>query len=262
MALAVLRPLAFGEIVDQAFGLYRRCFVPLFVVSLVCSGLPVLLNLVVESRGGFLAASGIALLALVLSVIGGAFANGASTFIVSEQYLGRSLSAGDALARAQGRIGGILATTITVGLLTGIGLILLVVPGFIAMSGFALAVTICALEGLDSAESRSRSWELTRGHRWQMLGLLFLYGVILWILILGVGVLAGITGGIASGDPASVGRGGFGLLISAIGSLLTLAVNPLLYCIVIVAYYDLRVRKEAFDLDLLASTLEHSAVPR
>jgi hypothetical protein len=31
---------------------------------------------------------------------------------------------------------------------------------------------------------------------------------------------------------------------------------PLLYCVLTVAYYDLRVRKEGFDLEVLASNLQ------
>ena len=35
-------------------------------------------------------------------------------------------------------------------------------------------------------------------------------------------------------------------------------IYPLLYCALTVAYYDLRVRKEGFDLELLESTLAHA----
>ncbi len=265
MALAVLRPLAFGEILDQAFGLYRRCFVPLLMISLACSGLPTLMNLAVQARGGPAEMSLLAFLTLVLSVVGGALANCASTFVVSEQYLGRALEPGEALRRAWPRAGNIIATTITVGFLTGFGFILLIVPGFIALAGFSLAVTACALEGLGSEAARKRSWELTRDFRSHMLGLMLVYGVVVWILIIGFGVLGTLFSSGSSTDPAALAAAatsGPALVVSALGALVTLAVNPILYCILIVAYYDLRVRKEAFDLDLLATTMEQSIVPR
>lgn len=264
MALAVLRPLAFGEILDQAFGLYRRCFVPLLMISLVCSGVPTLLNLAVQARGGAMEMAGLALLTMVLSVVGGAMANCASTFVVSEQYLGRTLEPGEALRRAWPRTGAIIATSLTVGLLTGLGIILLIVPGLIAAAGFSLAITACALEGLDSTAARARSWELTRDFRWHMLGLMMVYGIVLWILVIGFGILSTLVSG-AGSDPAALAAAATSapaLMASALGALVTLAVNPILYCILIVAYYDLRVRKEAFDLDLLATTMEQSIVPR
>ena len=266
MALAVLRPLAFGEVLDQAFGLYRRCFLPLLMISLVCSGLPTLLNLAIQARGGAMEMAGLALVTLVLSLLGGALANCASTFVVSEQYLGRTLEPAEALRRAWPRAGNIIATTLTVGFLTAIGFLLLIVPGIIAAAGFSLAVTASALEGLASDAARKRSWELTRGFRWHMLGLMIVYGIVVWILVIGFGVLGTFLSGAGPGsDPATLAAAATGapvLIASALGALVTLAVNPILYCILIVAYYDLRVRKEAFDLDLLATTMEQSIVPR
>ena len=45
------------------------------------------------------------------------------------------------------------------------------------------------------------------------------------------------------------------LVITALQSLLQVLITPLFYCLLTVAYYDLRVRKEAFDLEVLASSL-------
>lgn len=263
MSLAVLRPLAFGEVLDQAFGLFRRSFVPLIVISLACSGLPALLSIAVQARGGVVEAPILYLMAMVLSVLGGALASGASTFVVSEQYLGRELPAGDALARAWPRAWQIILTSMTVGILTGLGVLLLIVPGVIAFTGLSLAVTAVAVEGVKNDVARSRSWELTRGFRWRQLGLLIVYVIIAIIGFTALGVVTALLIGAKDvatlGEPGTVGTGP--LVVGALSSLLMMAINPLMYCILVVSYYDLRVRKEAFDLDLLASTLEHSVVP-
>ena len=42
----------------------------------------------------------------------------------------------------------------------------------------------------------------------------------------------------------------------AIGGVVQLFIYPLFYCVLTVTYYDLRVRKEGFDLELLASSLQ------
>ena len=44
--------------------------------------------------------------------------------------------------------------------------------------------------------------------------------------------------------------------VIAIGGLVQMFIYPLFYCVLTVTYYDLRVRKEGFDLELLASTLQ------
>lgn len=265
MSLAALRPLAFGEVLDQAFGLFRRAFVPLLTISVVCSGIPALISIDVQAQGGVIQAPILYLVALVFSVIGGAVATGASTFVVSEQYLGQNLEAGEALRRAWGRVGTIIATSMVVGILVFLGFLLLIVPGVIAVAGLSLAVTAVAVEGVDSEQGRARSWELTKDHRWRMLGLLIIYALIAGIAVMAVGVVGGVLayvlgGGAAEGAAAAGSK--VALVGSALGSLIMLAVNPLMYCILVVAYYDLRVRKEAFDLDLLATTLEQAAVRR
>jgi hypothetical protein len=51
----MLRPLSVGEILDTSFSLYRRHFGALATVSLVCTGLPLVLRLFVEASGGLFA---------------------------------------------------------------------------------------------------------------------------------------------------------------------------------------------------------------
>ena len=46
-----LRPLSVGEILDTSFSLYRRHFGALATVSLICTGLPLVLRLFVEAAG-------------------------------------------------------------------------------------------------------------------------------------------------------------------------------------------------------------------
>ena len=48
----------------------------------------------------------------------------------------------------------------------------------------------------------------------------------------------------------------FGIAFAAGFALLQVLAYPFLYVVTTVLYYDLRVRKEGFDLELLASTLQ------
>jgi len=100
----------------------------------------------------------------------------------------------------------------------------------------------------------SRSWELTRGARWRIFGL----GITLLVLLY-VPIVA-ITGLLAFLLPPSAGMfsgGSVGMVaVIAVGGLVQMFIYPLFYCVLTVTYYDLRVRKEGFDLELLASTLQ------
>jgi hypothetical protein len=137
----------------------------------------------------------------------------------------------------------------------GLGFLLLLIPGVILAVGLALAIPAVVLEpGTSASGALSRSWELTRGARWRIFGL----GITLLVLLY-VPVVA-ITGLFALLIPQSGGMFGaasLGMVMAiAVGGLVQMFIYPLFYCVLTIAYYDLRVRREGFDLELLASTLQ------
>ena len=78
----MLRPLSVGEILDTAFSLYRRHFGALATVSLVCTGLPLVLRLFVEASGGLFAHLTLAALYALSLVVLSLIATGATVFAV------------------------------------------------------------------------------------------------------------------------------------------------------------------------------------
>jgi hypothetical protein len=77
-----------------------------------------------------------------------------------------------------------------------------------------------------------------------MLGLLTTMVILLYVPIVALGTLATVT------FPSD------GTLMLAVVGVMQMLLYPLLYCVLTVAYYDLRVRKEGFDLEVLASNLQ------
>lgn len=251
----MLRPLSVGEILDTSFSLYRRHFAALATVALVCTGVPLVLRLFLEAGGGLWSNLTLALLYGISLVVLNLVATGATVFIVSESYLGRPISAREALNRATPYIGRILVCSLLLSLVVGLGFLLLLVPGVILAVGLALAIPAVVLEPRSSASAAlSRSWELTRGARWRIFGLGLTLLVLLYIPVVA------ITGLLALLVPS--GQAGFGaasvstMAVLAVGGLVQMFIYPLFYCVLTVTYYDLRVRKEGFDLELLASSLQ------
>jgi hypothetical protein len=252
----MLRPLGVGEILDTSFSLYRRHFGALATVSLVCTGLPLVLRLFVEASGGLFAHLTLTLLYLLSLVVLSLVATGATVFIVSESYLGRPLTAREALVRATPYMGRILIASLLMALAIGLGFILLVIPSFILAVGLAVAIPAVVLEpGRSASAALSRSWELTRGSRWRILGL----GITLFVLLYVPGVaISGLVAVLIPRDTAAgLGASSTAAIVGlAIGGVVQLFIYPLFYCVLTVTYYDLRVRKEGFDLELLASSLQ------
>jgi hypothetical protein len=263
MAPPVLRPLSAGEILDVSFTLYRRHFGALATVALVCTGVPLVLRLFLEAAGGFFAHLWLALVYMIVLVVLNLVATAATVFIVSESYLGRPIAAREALHRAAPYIGRVLACSLLMTLAVMLGFMLLFIPGIILLVGLVLAIPAVVLEpGITASAALSRSWELTRGSRWRMFGLGLTLLVLLYVPVLAIsGLLAMVLPG---GFGLGVGVGSAGSASTMVGAVLALAVAglvqifiyPLFYCVLTVTYYDLRVRKEGFDLELLASQLQ------
>ncbi len=253
MTPPVLRPLMLGEILDVAFGLYRSLFLPLLVVTLVTSALPVVLSVYIESAGGALLNLPMYFLNLLLNAVLGAIASAAATFVVSDSYMGRAISARDAFARATPFIGRLIVLGVLMSLVIGIGLVCVIIPGVILFTGLALSTPALVIEGLPSANAAmGRSWALTRGFRGKLFWVLVTVLVLILLPTIALGGFAAASGDATLLEP-TVSPATLGWLVAA--SLIQLLIYPLFYCVLTVAYYDLRVRKEAFDLEVLASGL-------
>ena len=250
-----LRPLTVGEILDVSFTLYRRHFGALALVALICSGFPVLLSIYIEAAGGMLTNLGLTAAYYVVFMVLSAIATAATVFIVSESYLGRPLGAREALARATPLLGRIIVCSILLALVVGMGFLFFLLPGVILACGLLLAFPALVLEpGSTPTGALGRSWALTRGARWRMFGLLLTLVILLYIPLVSLGGLAAIL--LPTSDLAAAGSGSAGLFAVALAGVVQMLIYPLFYCVLTVAYYDLRVRKEGFDLEVLASTLQ------
>jgi hypothetical protein len=255
MTFPVLRPLSVGEILDTSFGLYRRHFMSLATIVMISTGAPLLLNLYLQSAGGWFANPILGVVYLVCYIALSSLGAAATVFLISEGYLGRELSAGAALSRATPLLGNLIVYSILFALVVGIGLLLLVVPGIILACGLVLATPVIVLEsGVSATGAMSRSWSLTQGSRMRMFGLLLVFVLLVYIPVIALTLVATMVapGAFAAGEPAGTPM----LIFTALLGIVQMVIYPLLYCILTVAYYDMRVRKEGFDLEMLASSLQ------
>lgn len=253
MSRLAIRQLSIGEIIDFSFTIYRGHFATLFLIALFTSGIPLILNTYVNSRGGPLAAVLWYVLYLVLALSLGALASASTTFVVSEAYLGRSVTAGEALSRALPLLGQVVVLSFVMGFLVGLGTLFLLVPGIIIGCGLAVSTPALVLESGDAMEALRRSWSLTRGSRFKIFLLFLVVVIIIMIPVVGVTMVMGLLPGAAG----VAGRPSATLILATVaGGLVEMLVYPIFYCALTLAYYDLRVRKEGFDLELLESNLQ------
>jgi hypothetical protein len=262
-----LRPLSTGELLDRTFSLYRShfgLFVGIFalpylvVLAYQCIGLvfqspsPQLSNMLttmIWSMGS-----------LLLTLMVSAASQAATIVAVSNLHLDRPASVADSFARVKGNFLGVMVLSFIVSLVSFLACFAFIVPGVMLFIMWSLAVPVKVLENQGIFDSMSRSMELTKGGRARI----FVIALLILLLVFAVTSLFQWPVLIAAGFSL---RGGIqrmssgwqlALLVtsfvsrSLVGALATIALS--------LVYYDQRVRKEAFDLQLMMTTLDGAPV--
>jgi hypothetical protein len=264
MMATALRPLTTGELLDRTFSLYRShfaLFLGIFALPHLCVLAFQCLALAFQSPGNqvrnVLMAAIFSVLAGLLSIVVIAASQAATVVAVSNVYLDRPASVMDSFSKVKHQIGGVIWLSSKVGFLVVLACIALIVPGILLAVRWSLAVPVKVLEGKSSGEAMSRSAELTLGNRGRVFVIWFLFV----ILSIGVSMLlqwpiqiaAAGAGGLAALQHAAVGWRVASLVATFISQCL---VGPLATIAFSLVYYDERVRKEAFDLQLMMTTLD------
>jgi hypothetical protein len=259
-----LRPLGLGELLDRSFFLYRKHF--LLFVGIVA--LPHLVLLTFQLMGIVLfprivprmlwlnAIWGLASMVVYLAIV--AVSQGATVLAVSKVHLDHEASVGESFAGMKGRILEICLIMIGLGIGVGMGLVLFVIPGIILFLMWSLTIPVAVLEETGLRDSVARSAALTKGSRGRIFAIFFLFFVLTYIVyILWEIPLFAILGIFTRSHHAAIGFPFWARLVFPIGGFLSQAlVAPLLTIALSLVYYDQRVRKEGFDLQLMMSQLD------
>jgi len=179
-------------------------------------------------------------------------AGGAATYAISERYLGNHVALNTALRRGLASFWSVSLAQITVSAKVIVGLLLLLLPGVLWWLSYSVVVPAILVEGQKSAASLRRSRELMQGHRGKAFALMIVLILLEAISSYGISSLASIFGGTDSASGA--------VLHSAANSLKSIVLAPLGIVATILLYYDMRIRKEGFDLDMLSRAISETGV--
>jgi hypothetical protein len=231
-----LRPLSLGEILDRTFTLYRRNFLLFFGITALPQLLVLGFNLfqvLLKGRpgapkvaSGSVIAVGIigVLVGLIVYLVAYLFAHGGTVYAISDLYLGRSTSIGASLRRMRGQAGSLLGVLIT-------------------------CVPAALLENLGPRESLERSFALTKDNAGRSFVIYLLYLVIFYAIFFLLAFPFMVAVAVSAKNPAMMTM--WTMLMQVGTTLATILVTPIFTIASTVFYYDLRVRKEAFDLQIM-----------
>jgi hypothetical protein len=263
-----LQPLRIGESIDAAIKLYRSqavalwkavaiVIVPLQVVQVIVTRVSLPSDVFVHdgslytfSGNGTAGTGGTVALILVgfLGLLGSLLATGAVFKLLLDAYLGRTPDWRESLAFARPRVGGLLWLGILTVVIVVIGFVLIIVPGIWLLVSFAVAVPALMQEDVRGLAALRRSRMLVRGHWWLTFARVL---VAIIIAVLALAVLGAILKGIVDGITTNVTL--FLSINGLVNAIATIVYTPFVAAVTTVIYIDLRVRKEALDLELLAA---------
>lgn len=275
-----LRPLSLGELLDRTFSLYRSRFwlfagimsIPqlallLVMLALILAGItgtrtiqenppapPADLGSIFGLMAGALV--GVLVIGFVFLIIL-AFAQAATVSAVSDLYLGRDTSIRQAYARVKQSVGSVIVVIILSSLATGIGMLLCIVPGVLIMIRLSVAVPVAVLERGSIGDALSRSSKLTADR----MGPIFLVFLLIGIITYAAVFVFQAPFMIALMVYAKQGQSPVWLnLLSQFSSFLAgVLIGPIGMIAFSLLYYDLRIRKEGFDLQNMMDNLGKGA---
>jgi hypothetical protein len=293
--VTVLRPLSTSELLDRTFHLYRNRFV-LFVGITALPQMAVLglrlgyaLSVFPRYLEGRITPVIIVLLANFIAI---EIAHAATVMAVSNLHLDREASIGFAYSAAASSlprvigislalvvvpilisaviavIAGAIVEAIALGLGGGaavhVALIFLVLGVIFLLPlrwwlAWSVVVPVTVLEGGGLRTSMRRSKNLTQGNRGRIFLVYLLIALLTWVVSILFQFPFFVTTGLrVFHHPAAITN--LARVLQAAGAFFSASLlGPLLTIAFTLIYYDQRVRKEGFDLQLMMSTLEGGA---
>jgi hypothetical protein len=270
MAGLDLRPLSLGEILDRTFSLYRGNFLLFLGITAIPNLLILAMNLAqtfltalpavpeqrtsqdLQSRGGTgLMAFGFVglLVGIVVYLVAYLFAQGGTVFAVSELYLGRTTTIGASLGRMKEQLLSLFGVTLLNGLVIGAACLFLIIPGIYMACRLITCVPAALLEDLGPRASLERSFALTKDNAGRSFVIFLLYFILLYGAILLLMFPFAMMAGLSVKDPSAMRMW---MAVAQVGNVVAaVLVGPFLTIAAAVFYFDLRVRKEAFDLQIM-----------
>ncbi|MEA2208153.1 MAG: hypothetical protein QOF54_630 [Solirubrobacteraceae bacterium] len=222
-----------GAVIRRVFDIYvdqAPVLLPASAVVFVITGIVTALLVA--------AASGLALLALLLSLIATTLFTGMVVELVADVQDGRrDHSVGDLLRAVTPVLGQLILVGIVAGLGIVIGFVLVIVPGLILITIWSVAAPVVVLERPGGLAALGRSRDLVRGNGWQVFGVIFVLFFLILIVSFAIEAAANSAGT------------GAGLVARVVVGVLT---GPLSALAQAVLYFELRRVKKGLDAPVAA----------
>jgi hypothetical protein len=294
----LLRPLGVGDVLDKTFNVYRTkplvfiglsalwylLFFLIFIVLIVVAFAGTLATIASQATrtttptispdlfaGLIVSVIAFVLVAVAVAIFIFSAQSASLVYAGSARYLGKTVTIGEAFRAGVGAtfrlfiaallvflaIVGVWGVLFILAALTnqfiafGLAFLVAIIATFYLGASWLVAPVVVVLEKMGPVAALGRAWRLSEGNRWRIVGIQVLLLILNLILSVLIGSLFAVGG---QSDQPGVGN----VIQSLVNLASTIVWAPVEWIAFTVLYYDLRVRKEAFDLQLAAEALPQS----
>jgi hypothetical protein len=243
-------PQSIGQVLDGSFRLTAASFSKTWLLALLAGLAGAAASAYQFSRGGSLMEAALApqdatywtlyVAGVVLSIL---FA--AAIYLRIDAVAGGTAAEGGAISVALKRLPMLIVLMILLIVAIACGLVLLIVPGLILMVSLLAAMPIFLFEDKGPVDSLTSSHRLVWGNWWRTAVILTVAFFIIMVLYFIFGFIAAAIAPLATGGDAVLGAVVSLLIVFA---LLGIVITPYFCALILVIYWDLKLRKEGGDL--------------
>lgn len=219
----------FGAAFQRVFELYGRHVGPLLIWSAIFQGIMAIVIAILfvsidGGNAGAIAMSGV--FALAIGMVANALMSGAYIIgLNTASTTGSFPTFGEVWPRVTPKLGALIITSLLAGIGVFFGLIMLIVPGLVLLTWWAVIAPVVMLEDKSGTAALGRSRELVRGHGWTVFGLIVVTSILVGI---GSSIIGSIVGGIFGGSDQLIGSFAgewvSGTLLAPISALLAIVI--------------------------------------
>jgi hypothetical protein len=176
---------------------------------------------------------------------------GASYTAANEAYFSRPVSVRHSVGVALRRMHSLIWVSLLTAISIVLGLLALIVGAFVVYTLLAVTVPALLVEDRRGTKALRRSWNLVRNNGWRTFLVLVVAGIFTGL----VQAVASLVGEVASGL-ADENIEIWVAIVQGLSALALAFAASFSAVITTVIYYDLRIRKEGFDIELMTARLE------
>jgi hypothetical protein len=255
-----LRPRGIGEILDAGAALYRSQFGRLVrYAAVVVVPVQVLLTIVLISAQpdnfsvGVTGAApqftstnarlGATFVVLLAGLLTHAFVVAVTTRVVANQYVDHDETSRALLSTTGRRFFAVIGVGLLVALCDAVGLVFCLIGVVVPFTVFSVAIPSLLLERKGVGAALGRSFELTKAHFWPVMAVVLTASFL--STLLSSSLAAGLVLLARNADPTTIAiaQG----IANSISATLT---TPFVAATTVALYFDLRIREEAFDVQM------------